>query len=232
MESAPAARTSPPRAQFFLKKSSTVAALCCSDRSLHTRRAAADNGNLSGIDRLAGTSVQFSGGSGIYSTAAGNSFFPPYCRSNLTLHPMQGSDLLRNAHLDFPGEIGVSQRRTGQNNAVHLPDSTAWRQRSGSPILERARTGIPTSLLHLRVQIQCVPLGHIAGRTCVIEGVVNANVSQNGVNTGLLQQFRNLNGLFHGTAGLVFAGERTLFKAVMKLLTPRPMVTAKSLPQT
>ena len=177
MESAPAARTSPPRAQFFLKKSSTVAALCCSDRSLHTRRAAADNGNLSGIDRLAGTSVQFSGGPGFTAQPPAIPLFPPYCRSNLTLHPMQGSDLLRNAHLDFPGEIGVSQRRTGQNNAVHLADS-AWRQRSGSPILNGARTGIPTSLLHLRVQIQCAPLGHIAGRTCVIEGVVNANVSQ------------------------------------------------------
>ena len=85
-------------------------------------------------------------------------------------------------------KVRIAHSGTGQNRNTHL-------------------------LLHLRVQIQCVPLGHIAGRTCVIEGVVNANVSQNGVNTGLLQQFRNLNGLFHGTAGLVFAGERTLVQS-------------------
>jgi len=197
---------------IFLKKLYGVAALCCSDRSLHTRRAAADNGNLSGIDRLAGTSVQFSGGSGIYSTAAGNSSFHHIAVATY-IAPNAGSDLLRNAHLDFPGEIGVSQRRTGQNNAVHL---AGFHCVEAKVRIAHSGTGQNRNthlLLHLRVQIQCVPLGHIAGRTCVIEGVVNANVSQNGVNTGLLQQFRNLNGLFHGTAGLVFAGERTLVQS-------------------
>ena len=195
----------------LLENLDRMAALHCLTGGFHARCAATDNGNASRMDRFFRKRIDLIESSGVDRTCGILAQAQIQVTANAThIAANAGTDLLGLAGFQLAGNIRVRQRGPSEHERISLTLIKSIGAQFNVIHLGTCNDGDVDIFLDLLIQIDAVAFLHIAGRACVVEGIISAGIRHDSGKTIVLQHLCDLDRLFDRSACLFITMEGCL----------------------